>query len=207
MGTKSDDGHASPGSSDTVTSLGPMVTSSSTSRPTCHHPTPSTGRKPWRGMAAAVETPLDICFSGTIKETTDGVETPEENTRRNVVKDRQLEPVSSKRIQQQHGRERERAIRENPGPRQELESTPPPQWRPQEGQRHRRRRHHWLQKTRARFSPEGEGQNYSHRVGSLHYRCLQEGNRRQRASPSTAQTGRAWLSPKLPKPLDHSLST
>jgi hypothetical protein len=38
---------------------------------------------------AAVETPPVICFSGTIKETADGAETPEEDTRRNVGNDRQ----------------------------------------------------------------------------------------------------------------------
>jgi hypothetical protein len=48
--------------------------------PTYHHSTPSTGRKPWRGMAAVVETPPDIRFSGTIKESADGAETPEADT-------------------------------------------------------------------------------------------------------------------------------
>ena len=38
---------------------------------------------------AAVETPPDILFSGTIKESTDGAETPEEDTRRNINNDRQ----------------------------------------------------------------------------------------------------------------------
>jgi hypothetical protein len=61
-----------------------MVTSSNTSEPTCHYPTPSTGRKPWRGMAAVVEIPPDICFFGTIKTTTNGVETPEEDTHQNI---------------------------------------------------------------------------------------------------------------------------
>jgi hypothetical protein len=68
--------------------------------------------------------------------------------------------------------ERERANKENTRRRHI-----PPQWHPQEGQRCRRRRHHRLQKTRARFSPGGETQNYSHRVGSLQYRRLQGGNR------------------------------
>jgi hypothetical protein len=35
-------------------------------------------------MVAAVETPPDIRFSGTIKESADGAETPEEDTRRNI---------------------------------------------------------------------------------------------------------------------------
>jgi hypothetical protein len=55
------------------------------------------GRKPWRGMAAAVETPPGIRFSGTIKESTDGAEMPEEDTRRKIGNDRQPGPVSPKR--------------------------------------------------------------------------------------------------------------
>jgi hypothetical protein len=52
-----------------------------------HHSTPSMGRKPWRGMATAVETPPDIRFSGTIKESADGAEMLEEDTRRNIGND------------------------------------------------------------------------------------------------------------------------
>jgi hypothetical protein len=55
------------------------------------------GRKPWRGMEAMVETPPDIRFSGTVKESIDGAETPEEGTRQNIGNDRQPGPVSPKR--------------------------------------------------------------------------------------------------------------
>jgi hypothetical protein len=48
-------------------------------------------------MTAAVETPPDVCFSDTIKESTDGAETLEEDTRRNIGDDQQLGPVSPKR--------------------------------------------------------------------------------------------------------------
>jgi hypothetical protein len=84
MGTKSGDGHASPRSPDTTTSLEVDGETHRTYGLTYHHSTPSTGRKPWRGMAAAVEIPPGIRFSGTIKESADGAETPEEDTRRIV---------------------------------------------------------------------------------------------------------------------------
>jgi hypothetical protein len=48
-------------------------------------------------MAAAVETPLVIRFSSTIKESADGAETPEEDTRQNIGNDRQPGPVSPNR--------------------------------------------------------------------------------------------------------------
>jgi hypothetical protein len=69
-----------------------------------------------------------------------------------------------------------------------------------------RRHHHWLQITRARFSP-GEGQNYSHRVWSLHYRRLQGGNRHRRASPSITRTESCMAFAKASQPVDHSPST
>jgi hypothetical protein len=49
-------------------------------------------------MVAAVETPLGIRFSATIKESADGTETLEEDTRRNIGNNRQPGPVSSKRV-------------------------------------------------------------------------------------------------------------
>ena len=52
---------------DTTTSLEADGDTYNTSGPTYHHSTPSTGRKSWRGMAAAVETPPGIKFSSTIK--------------------------------------------------------------------------------------------------------------------------------------------
>jgi hypothetical protein len=55
------------------------------------------GRKPWRGMAAEVETPPRIRFSSTIKESADGAETPEDNTRRSIDNDQQPGPVLPKR--------------------------------------------------------------------------------------------------------------
>ena len=48
-------------------------------------------------MAAAVETPPDIRFHGTMKVSTDGAETPEEDTCRKMGNDRQPGPVSPKR--------------------------------------------------------------------------------------------------------------
>ena len=51
------------------------------------------------GMAAAVETPPGIRFSGTIKESANGAETLEEDTRRNIGNDRQPGLVSPKREQ------------------------------------------------------------------------------------------------------------
>jgi hypothetical protein len=58
-----------------------------TSGPMYRHSTSSKGRKPWSGMAAAVETPPGIRFTCTIKESADGVETPEEDTRQNISND------------------------------------------------------------------------------------------------------------------------
>ena len=87
MGTKSGDRHASPSSLDTATSIETDGDTYNNSGPMYHHLTPSMGRKPWRGMAAAVETPPDIRFSGTIKESADGAETPEEDTRRKIGND------------------------------------------------------------------------------------------------------------------------
>ncbi|CAD6224157.1 unnamed protein product [Miscanthus lutarioriparius] len=97
MGTKSGDEHASPRSPDTTTSLETDSDTYNTSGPTYPHSTPSTGRKPWRGMVAAVETPPGIRFSGTIKASADGAETPEEDTCRKISNDRQPGPVSPKR--------------------------------------------------------------------------------------------------------------
>jgi hypothetical protein len=82
MGTKSGDGHANPRSLDMTTSLEADDDTYGTSRPTYHHSMSSTGRKPWKKTAVAVETPPGIRFSGTIKESADGAETPEEDTRR-----------------------------------------------------------------------------------------------------------------------------
>jgi hypothetical protein len=48
-------------------------------------------------MAAAVETPPDIRFSGTIKESADGAETLEEDNHRKIGNDRQPGLVSPKR--------------------------------------------------------------------------------------------------------------
>jgi hypothetical protein len=97
MGIKSDDGHISPRSPDMATSLETEGDTYITSGPTYHHSTLSTGRKPRRRMAAAVGTPPGIRFSGTIKESADGVETPEVDTRRKSGNDRQSGPVSPKR--------------------------------------------------------------------------------------------------------------
>jgi hypothetical protein len=87
MGIKSDDGHISPRSPDMATSLETEGDTYITSGPTYHHSTPSTGRKPWRGMAAAVGTPPAIRFSGTIKVSVDGAETPKVDTRRKISND------------------------------------------------------------------------------------------------------------------------
>jgi hypothetical protein len=87
METKSGDGHASPRSPDIATSLEADGDTYSTSGPTYHHSTLSTGRKPWRGMAVAAEIAPDIRFSSTIKESADGAETLEEDTRRNIGND------------------------------------------------------------------------------------------------------------------------
>ena len=87
MGTKSGDGHVSPRSPNMVTSLETDGDTYNTSRPTYHHSTPSMGRKPWRGIVEAVETPPNIRFYGTIKESADGAEMPEEDIRRNISND------------------------------------------------------------------------------------------------------------------------
>jgi hypothetical protein len=84
MRTKSGDKHASPRSPDTAISHEADGDTYSTSGATYHHSTSSMGRKPWRGMAAAVKTPLGIRFFGTIKESVDRAETPEEDTHRNI---------------------------------------------------------------------------------------------------------------------------
>jgi hypothetical protein len=55
------------------------------------------GRKPWRGMTTTVETPPGIRFSGTIKESTDGAETLEEDTRQSIDNNQQPGPVSPMR--------------------------------------------------------------------------------------------------------------
>jgi hypothetical protein len=100
MGTKSGDGHASPRSPDTTTSL---KADGETQHIRTHVPPFNAvhGEKPWRGMAAAVKTPPGIRFSSTIKVSADGVETPEEDTRRIVDQRDSQGPVSSKRGQQQ----------------------------------------------------------------------------------------------------------
>jgi hypothetical protein len=48
-------------------------------------------------MATAVETPPGIRFSGTIKESVDGAETPEVDTRRSIGNNQQPGPALPKR--------------------------------------------------------------------------------------------------------------
>jgi hypothetical protein len=62
MGTKSGDEQINPRSPDTATPLETNDDTYNTSEPTYHHSMPSTWRKPWRGMVAAVETPPGIRF-------------------------------------------------------------------------------------------------------------------------------------------------
>jgi hypothetical protein len=62
-----------------------------------HHSKPSTGRKPWRGIAATVKYHPTFDFFGNAKESADRAETPEKDTFRTIGNDRQPELVSPKR--------------------------------------------------------------------------------------------------------------
>jgi hypothetical protein len=158
-----------------------MVTSSSTSEPTYHHPTPSTGRNPWRGMTAAVE------HHPTFDILTPPRRAPTEQRRqRRTLVERQQQPTTRAKTQprgtnnkmgESKQREHEAAARAGIYP-----STVAPS----KGSRRRQRRRHRLQKTRARFSPGG-ATNYNH-MGRGRHRRLQGGKPHRRASPSIARS-------------------